>query len=76
MLHHAAAAELDGKQVLDFYWTDPIDAIKRFDTKTNCTLLSSRVHHYFTRMIVPLTRPILEWYFKGHIWWIQEVLLY
>ncbi len=29
MLHHAAAAELDGKQVLDFYWTDPIDAMKR-----------------------------------------------
>ncbi len=29
MLHHAAAAELDGKQVLDFYWTDPIDVIKR-----------------------------------------------
>jgi hypothetical protein len=22
-------AELDGKQVLDFYWTDPIDAMKR-----------------------------------------------
>ncbi len=33
MLHHAAAAELDGKQVLDFYWTDPIDAIKRFVAK-------------------------------------------
>ena len=29
MLHHAAAAELDGKQVLDFYWTDPIEAMKR-----------------------------------------------
>jgi hypothetical protein len=33
MLHHAAGAELDGKQVLDFYWTDPIDAIKRFVAK-------------------------------------------
>ena len=33
MLHHAAPAELDGKQVLDFYWTDPIDAIKRFVAK-------------------------------------------
>jgi hypothetical protein len=33
MLHHAAAAELDGKQVLDFYWTDPIDAIKRYIAK-------------------------------------------
>ena len=22
-------ADLDGKQVLDFYWTDPIDAMKR-----------------------------------------------
>ena len=33
MLHHAAAAELDGKQVLDFYWTDPIDAIKRYVAK-------------------------------------------
>ncbi len=33
MLNHAAAAELDGKQVLDFYWTDPIDAIKRFVAK-------------------------------------------
>ena len=33
MQHHAAPAELDGKQVLDFYWTDPIDAIKRFVAK-------------------------------------------
>ncbi len=33
MLHHAAAAELDGKQVLDFYWTDPIDAMKRYVAK-------------------------------------------
>jgi hypothetical protein len=29
----AAPAELDGKQVLDFHWTDPIDAIKRFVAK-------------------------------------------
>ena len=33
MLNHAAGEELDGKQVLDFYWTDPIDAIKRFVAK-------------------------------------------
>ena len=33
MQHHSAPAELDGKQVLDFYWTDPIDAIKRFVAK-------------------------------------------
>ena len=33
MQHPAAPAELDGKQVLDFYWTDPIDAIKRFVAK-------------------------------------------
>ena len=33
MLNHSAGAELDGKQVLDFYWTDPIDAIKRFIAK-------------------------------------------
>jgi hypothetical protein len=26
-------AELDGKQVLDFYWTDPIDAMKRYVAK-------------------------------------------
>ena len=26
-------AELDGKQVLDFYWTDPIDAMKRMAAK-------------------------------------------
>jgi hypothetical protein len=36
-LHHAAPAELDGKQVLDFYWTDPIDAIKRFVAKRQYT---------------------------------------
>jgi hypothetical protein len=30
-LHDTACwpADLDGKQVLDFYWTDPIDAMKR-----------------------------------------------
>jgi len=33
MQHHSTPAELDGKQVLDFYWTDPIDAIKRFVAK-------------------------------------------
>ncbi len=33
MQHPASPAELDGKQVLDFYWTDPIDAIKRFVAK-------------------------------------------
>ena len=26
-------AELDGNQVLDFYWTDPIDAMKRYVAK-------------------------------------------
>ena len=26
-------SELDGKQVLDFYWTDPIDAMKRYVAK-------------------------------------------
>jgi hypothetical protein len=26
-------AELDGKQALDFYWTDPIDAMKRMAAK-------------------------------------------
>ena len=34
MLHHARCpSELDGKQVLDFCWTDPIDAMKRSVTK-------------------------------------------
>jgi hypothetical protein len=27
-------SELDGKQVLDFYWTDPIDAMKRYVAKS------------------------------------------
>ncbi len=26
-------AKLDGRQVLDFYWTDPIDAMKRMVAK-------------------------------------------
>jgi len=79
MQHHAAAAELDGKQVLDFYWTDPIDAIKRFVAKRQ---YKNKLYttfqpgaSIFTRMIAPLTRPILEWYFKVHFLWIQEVLL-
>ena len=35
------SAELDGKQVLDFYWTDPIDAMKsKLKMKKICCLSS------------------------------------
>ncbi len=34
-------ADLDGDQVLDFYWVDPIDAAKRFIIKPHdCAFVS------------------------------------
>ena len=51
------------------------DQPQRCSIKTNFTQLSSLGRQYFTQMIVPLTKPILAWYFRVHILWILEALL-
>jgi hypothetical protein len=74
----AVPAELDGKQNLEFYWTDPIDDMKRSVAKLQYnTLRSSLESPSCFRMFVPLpvTWPILAWCFRVRILWTLEAPL-
>ncbi len=71
-LHEA----MDGDQVLDFYWVDPIDAAKRFISKPkfagsqslpgNSTQSTSGRTLCADQESEPLAGPIQGWFFNLH----------
>ena len=59
-------AELDGNQVLNFYWIDPIDAAKRFISKPKFAkkLYTQYRRENSTPANEPLVVRIQAWFFK------------